>query len=165
MRNSFRELKKKSQSGEALALLLTLGRYNLGTHKKTRLQRAGIAKPHSLLHANVSKKHACKLEGELKRRATRIRQDARARLRFLTILHSVEMVDLTKVAAAVEKMDAAYRKALGRFGLWSRGSVELEIVNLTLLQKAAEVGEAEARKLNVLSGLLAASARKKIAPH
>ena len=151
---SFEELKQGSMSGEGLKFLAQVIRYNLGTHKKTRLKQAGVSASHSLLHDEVSARHAERLSKELQRRAKRIGKDTGERLRFLTILHSTENLSDHGVRAAVVKMEKAYKKALTKLRLWSRGAIELEIVNLTILRKLCRIKSDEARKLNVLENLI-----------
>lgn len=69
MAQSFKEMKRKSRSGETLEQLASVMRFNLGSHKKTRLKKAGGGNSRSLLHDDVSKKHADNLFEELNKRA------------------------------------------------------------------------------------------------
>lgn len=150
----FEALKRRSMSGEQLEQFTRVIRYNLGTHKKTRLRLAGVASSRSLLHDDVSATHAEKLSKEFQRRAKSIGSRAESRLRFLTILHSTEDLSDASVQFAVEKMSSKYTKALNKLHLWSRGAIELEIVNLSILRKLKDIKNDEARKLNVLENLM-----------
>jgi len=141
-------------SGEQLELITRVIRYNLGTHKKTRLRLAGLESSRSLLHDDVSAKHAEKLSKELLRRAKSIGSSADNRLRFLTILHSTEDLSASSVRSAVQSMRRKYNKALNKLRLWSRGAIELEIVSLSILRKLSGIRNDEARKLNVLENLI-----------
>jgi hypothetical protein len=154
MSKSFQDLKAKSVSGELLAQYARQIRYNLGTHKKTRLKKAGIENSRSLLHDEISKKHADKLFLELKRRADLIGKDADKRLRFLTILHSVVDPTVEDIKPEVEQLTIHFKDILGSMQLWSRGTIELEMVNLDILQRISKARDDEARKLYVLSSLI-----------
>lgn len=165
MSSSFKRLKARSKSGEALEFLRSVIRYDLGTHKRTRLRQAGVLKAVSLLWDSVSKEHARRLTTELQARARKVGRSASKRFRFLTILHSVDNVDIADVRVSVRSMETRYRKVLSKLQLWSRGTIELEIVNLTILRQIAGSTDGEARKLNVLSGLTVANElRKALAP-
>jgi hypothetical protein len=153
MDKSFLELKRKSKSGEALREILGDIRYDLGKHKKTRLQIAGVEKSGSLLHNDISKKHAEKLEIELKARAKKIGSLANQRLRFVTILQALVDPIIEKVSDHVEAMENQFDIAFNEEGLWSRGSIELELINLSILERISIARNDEARKLNVLHSI------------
>ena len=153
MKDTFKELKRKSESGEALAALRELVRYDLGTHKKTRLRIAGVEKSKTLLHDDIAKKHGERLAEELSKRAWKIGSAADKRLKFVTILQATVDPTIESVEAAVRNLEAEYQCVFGDMKLWSRGAIELEIVNLELLRRISSMSDNEARKLNVLEDL------------
>jgi len=153
MPNSFNELKHLSKSGESLKTVRGLLRYDLGTHKKTRLKLAGATTRLSLLHDSIARTHANRLCKELQRRARIVGPKAKDRFRFITILHCVVEPEIEEVSRLCSNLRAQYKSALSRWNLWSRGVIELELVNLALLQKISQQTDDEARKLNVLSSL------------
>ena len=79
--------------------------------------------------------------------------DANDRFRFMTVLQAVVEPDIEKVREAVEAMESDFKYTVGQMGLWSRGAIELEMVNLTILKKIDGLSDSEARKLNVLIDL------------
>ena len=140
-------------SGELFTDTLNAIRFNLGTHKKTRLKNAGLARSSSLLHDDVSKKHAESLAAELTKRAKRVGRTANERFRLMTALGAVVDPNEDEVREAVEAMEANFNWTVGQTYPWSRGAIELEMVNLTILKKISTLSENEARKLNVLTEL------------
>jgi hypothetical protein len=153
----FTELKKKSKSGELFESYASHMRYNLGTHKKTRLKKAGLELSGSLLHDRIAKEHGEKLFKELHDYSKNRGKAADSRLRFMTVLHSVVEPEVATVEAAVEQFTATYKEILGSLGLWSLGAIELEMVNFDILERISQARNDEARKLNVLSNLSAYS--------
>lgn len=153
MNDTFIKLKRKSESGEALRELQQLVRYDLGTHKKTRLKIAGVGDCRTLLNRDVADKHAKMLAEEFNKRAWKIGSDADKRLKFVTILQSTVDPTIECVEAAVEQLEGEYHRVFGGMKLWSRGTIELEIVNLELLRRISRMSDNEARKLNVLEDL------------
>lgn len=156
--NGFHELREQALSGELFELIKTAiknaFRFDLGTHKKTRLKQAGVAGSGSLLHGEVAKTHSAMLAGELRKRASRDGLvDANDRFRFMTVLQAVVEPDIEKVREAVEAMERDFNYTVGQMGVWSRGAIELEMVNLTILKKIGGLNDSEARKLNVLIDL------------
>lgn len=151
--NSFAELKRKSESGETLEQLGQMLRFNLGMHKRTRLSKAGAANSGSLLHNAVAEAHAKKLSDELQRHAKTIGRPAEDRLRFMTVLDALVDPNIKAVEAAVTKLEAALEDVVGGMRLWSRGAIELEMVNIDLLRRIKGTKEDEVRKLDVLERL------------
>jgi hypothetical protein len=151
--SSFKELKRYYKSGKTFSELQEHIRYDLGAHKKTRLKIAGVEGSGSLLHDNISKLHAEKLASEFRKRAEKIGRSAKGRLRFMTVLQSVVEPHEKEVLQAVKELEAEFYDTIGAFGLWSRGAIELEMVNLTILERISGLKPGEARKLNVLTEL------------
>jgi hypothetical protein len=150
---TFKEMKRKSRSGETLEKLAFAMRFNLGSHKKTRLKKAGVANSRSLLHDDVSKKHADKLFEELNRRAKLLGRSADQRLRFMTVLQELTNPTIEDVEHAINQLETIFKSMLGSLKLWSRGTIELEMVNLDILERIGKARDDEQRKMNVLLGL------------
>lgn len=153
MDKAFKELKRKFKTGEALEEIRSVIRYDLGKQKKTRLKIAGVANSGSLLHNDISKKHAEKLAVELKARAKKIGSEANERFRFATILQSLVNPTIDSVSTEVERIEAQFDAIFGEEGLWSRGTIELELINLSILKRISKARNDEARKLNVLNSI------------
>jgi len=153
MAKTFKELKRKSRSGETLERLASVMRYNLGTHKRTRLIKAGVGDSGSLLHDDVSERHAQKLFDELNARARVAGHFADRRLRFMTVLQELTDPTVEDVEQAVHELEVTFKALLGSCRLWSRGTIELEMVNLEILERISTSRNDEARKMNVLMGL------------
>lgn len=153
MADTFEELKKESKSGKSLEKLLLALRYNLGTHKRTRLMKAGAGNSRSLLHDDVSQKHADKLFEELNVRAKMLGRSADQRLRFMTVLQELTDPEIEDVESAVRQLEDIFKSILGSLKLWSRGTIELEMVNLDILERIGKARNDEQRKMNVLLGL------------
>lgn len=153
MAKTFKEMKRKSRSGETLEQLASVMRYNLGSHKKTRLKKAGAGNSRSLLHDDVSQKHADQLFDELNRRATALGKAADQRLRFMTVLQELTNPTIEHVGAAVHDLESIFKSMLGSLKLWARGTIELEMINLDILDRIGKARDDEQRKMNVLLGL------------
>jgi hypothetical protein len=153
MAQTFKEMKRKSRSGETLEQLAFAMRYNLGMHKRTRLKKAGVGNSQSLLHDDVSKKHGLKLFDELNKRAKLLGRSADERLRFMTVLQELTDPTIEDVESAVDQLEYLFKSMLGSLKLWSRGTIELEMVNLDILDRIGKARDDEQRKMNVLLGL------------
>lgn len=149
MESDFKKLKPKSKSGEYAKEISGLFRYNLGTHKKTRLKKAGLENSRSLLHNDEAKKHADKLFVEFTKRSKSIGKDTANRFRFVTILQAVIAPTIEAVEEAVVQLERAFKNAIGSYKLWSRGTIELEMVNLEILERIHKARDDEGRKLTV----------------
>lgn len=149
---SFAQLKRNSvRNFENLRAIMRL---DLGTHKRTRLRRAGCGNSKTLLHNDVAANHGKMLAADYKNRWSKLSRDAAyARLRFLTVLHSVVRLEKTSVLRAVERMETALLRVFEGSGTWMLGAVEIEIVNIELLRRVSALSEDEARKLDVLEKL------------
>jgi len=153
MAQTFKEMKRKSHSGETLEQLAFAMRFNLGSHKKTRLKKSGAGNSRSLLHDDVSQKHADKLFEELNTRAKALGRSADQRLRFMTVLQELTDPTIEDVEQAVDQLETIFKSMLGSLKLWSRGTIELEMVNLDILDRIGKARDDEQRKMNVLLGL------------
>jgi hypothetical protein len=152
MAKTFEEL--KLEGGKELARLQAERRLNLGSHKRTRLKRAGCGESGTLLHDEVAERHANTLRDEYMNRFEQLaRGEADERLRFLTVLHSVVGLDKKAVMRAIEGMEAALGRVFDGSDTWALGAVEVEIVNVELLRRIGAGSDDEARKLKVLQRL------------
>ena len=149
----FEEMKRKSQSGETLEFLRSQMRFNVGDHRKTRLKRVGAANSRSLLHEEVGERHALILQEEYSKRVDRIGKDAQKRLKWVTILQEVVDANVEDVSWAVERLENQFKGIVSDMGLWSRGALELEMVNIEILEKIAGRNDEEQRKLDTLTGM------------
>ena len=154
MSYEFQKLRERSKSGELMNGYAGCMRYNLGTHKKVRLKKAGLERSATLLHDHVAKRHAALLSRELIKRAAQVGKGVDCRLRFMTVLEAVVEPDKESALEAVASLEYKMVKMLEPLGLWSRGVIELEMVNLDLLARISTGKDDEARKLNVLTSLL-----------
>jgi hypothetical protein len=153
MAQTFNEMKQKSRSGETLEQLSSALRYNLGSHKRTRLKKAGVGKSRSLLHDEIAQKHADKLFDELNARAKALGRAADQRLRFMTVLQELTDPTIEDVEPAINQLETIFKSMLGSLKLWSRGAIELELINLDILERVGKARDDEQRKMNVLLGL------------
>ena len=153
-RKAFAEMKRKSQSGEMYDFLRSQMRFNVGTHRKTRLKKVGAAGSGSLLHVDVAAEHEKLFKDEYNKRVDLIGvKNARNRLKWVTILQEVVDPNVEDVSWAVERLENQFKENVRDVGLWSRGAIELEIVNVALLEGIAERDEGEQRKLETLTGM------------
>jgi hypothetical protein len=152
MAKTFEEL--KLEGGKELARLQAERRLNLGSHKRTRLKRAGCGESGTLLHDEVAERHANMLRDDYMKLFEKLtRSEAEGRLRFLTVLHSVVALDKKAVMKAVQGMETALSRVFDGSEAWALGAVEVEIVNVELLRRIGAGSDDEARKLNVLQRL------------
>jgi hypothetical protein len=152
MAKTFEELKQGRE--KELARLRAESRSNLGTHKSTRLRKAGRGQSGTLLHKDVAKHHALMLRDEYMERFGKLTPgEAEQRLRFLTVLHRVVALDKDAVMRAVQEMETSLSRVFEGSETWALGAVEVEIVNVELLRRIGSGRDDEARKLNVLRRL------------
>lgn len=144
--------KLKETSVERFRALRSIMRPDLGSHKKTRLTRAGCCDSGSILHEKVSKEHARILTDDFRHV---FGQNAdQSNLRFVTILHSVVPVDARRAIDAVTEMEKEIHRRLASDGLHFLGAVEVEVVGLDLMRRIKATGEDQVRKLTVLERLV-----------
>ena len=129
MARNFKELKREAP--EQLEKLRALTRFNLGSHKRTRLSRAVCGEPKTLLHDGVAKHHASLLQDDYKKRLGKLKRDAaHERLRFLTILHSVARLNKRDVMRAIKKMEVALERVFRGSGAWALRNVSMTLKHL-----------------------------------
>lgn len=148
---AFKQL-KQSKANNLQRLRHSLG-FKSGSHKRKRLVLAvgGKLAKRTILNSSTHIQHQDKLFIRFKKAWNGLNeQQARERLRFVTILHTVCAVQTEAILRAVEEMEAQLRSTLSQeieqIGIL--GVSEVEIVNLGLYGK--EDAEDEARKGQVL---------------
>ncbi len=157
-KNSFREMMNKS-SDRLLATVRGTIRSNVNQQKRTRLKKA-VGKQlaeRTLLDSRVSKSHADRLVKKFHSRWGDFdHEKASERLRFMTILHSVCVVDKNVILNEIEGLKDCLRNVvISVKAIEVLGAFEVEIINMKLMRQHAagmKDGE-EARKLKVLEQL------------
>jgi hypothetical protein len=156
---AFKRLKQRSGAVELKRLQHSLG-FKSGKHKRTRLVMAVGEKlaRRTILNSATHTQHQDKLFKRFQQAWKGLsEQQARARLRFVTILHTVCAVDAKSILHAVEDMEEQLRSALSaeieQIGIL--GVSEVEIVNLGLYGEKDT--EDEARKGQGLRALAQAA--------
>jgi len=156
---AFKRLKQRSGAVGLERLRHSLG-FKSGTHKRTRLVMAvgkKLAK-RTILDSATHTQHQDKLFTRFWKAWEGLpEQQARARLRLVTILHTVCAVEIKAILHAAEEMEEQLRSALSQeieqIGIL--GVSEVEIVNLGLYGK--QDTEDETRKGEVLRTLARAA--------
>jgi hypothetical protein len=156
MASSFRELKRRSASGELFAQIRSLANdipYILGTQKRTRLKRAGCANSKTLLHDDVAARHAKLLLADYQR-LTRRKDYNSLRLRYLTLLYSVCEMNVDHVVSQCKEMSASILHDFRRSRVsWALGATEVELINFDLLKRINGRSGDKKRKFHVLCDL------------
>jgi hypothetical protein len=150
MTTTFATVKEKFSSGDALRELQQAFRFDLGSHRRTRLKRAGCGESGTILHTTVSAAHAKLLLREYREHCRGISSD---RLRYLTILHEVVELDRTAIGSAAQDMRQNLEWLFDSTKIWALGVIEIELVNLDLLRRIQDRTDVEKRKLTVLENL------------
>ncbi|OAI45005.1 hypothetical protein AYO43_08585 [Nitrospira sp. SCGC AG-212-E16] len=153
---------KQSKADNLQRLRHSLG-FKSGSHKRKRLVLAvgGKLAKRTILDSATQKQHQEKLFVRFRKAWSVLTdQQARERLRFVTILHTVCAVETEAILRAVEEMEAQLRTALSneikQIGIL--GVSEVEMVSLSLYGK--EDAEDEARKGQVLRQMAQATGMK-----
>jgi|CXWL01.1.fsa_nt_gi hypothetical protein len=152
---AFKQLKERSGAVELARVRHLLG-FKVSTHKRKRLDQAvgqRVGK-RTILDSDTHTQHQNKLFTRFQKAWERLpEQQARERLRFVTILDTVCAVETKAILHAVERMEEQLRITLSaeieQIGIL--GVSEVEIVNLGLYGK--EGADDEARKGQVLRDL------------
>ena len=127
-------------------------RFDLGTHRRTKLRLAGCADSGTLLHVEVAKAHGVMLTERYKKYWVMKGKagEQQARLRFVTILHEVVELDVDAVMASVESMTEKIERWLAPHKVWMCGAIEVEVANIGFMSEVERTGDTEKRKLAVL---------------
>ncbi len=163
MAKGFKDLKRQSKNGDALKALQASSSYDLGMHRKKKLRMARCGNSGTLLHSKIAEAHGAMLSEEYRAYwseqnggAVGRDKNGQRRLRFLSILDSVVDLDVDGILDAAKAMERRLNKAFKVTGIWFKGAVEVEIVNLDLLRQIEKTRKDEKRKLTVLSDLYGA---------
>ncbi len=149
MARSFAELRQDGV--QQLEQLRSAHRPDLGSHKRTRLARAGCEGSGSLLHRDVAAQHARWLLGDLMVRTGQLTTaNAYSRLRLLTVLHCVTRLDADRIVEAVREMESELLEKAAIPDVWVLGSIEIEVISFRLLSEVQAQSDTCARKHSVL---------------
>lgn len=165
--------KMEYQSQRIVAAMLD-ARGQVGTHNRVRLNGAlrlggrsdlidrTLLSPsvHKSHHELLFEKYLARLE-KIKSQATMqgiaAEALARKRLRFLTLVHSVELLDVSSTIASAEIMRKKLLKALKKAkGIWCLGTIEVEVISMQWMREKRRLSaqsESEMRKLDVCEEL------------
>ena len=111
-----------------------------GKHSASKLRQAMLGKSGTLLHRAVAKEHGDNL---FKLYVGMFSNNRASRLRYLTVVHSVEALNVGDCIAAAEVLRANLKEALSSV-TWL-GCIENEMMNLTLLESFAKQDDAAGR--------------------
>ena len=145
---------KRNRKADFERLRRILG-FDLGTQKRTRLTRSLQRACTTLLDAKVSASYAGKLESAMHRHwrpERRTKDEEQDQLRFLTVLDSAVPLDVGEVVHAGRKLARRIQAALEAQGVWCIGVVEIEIISLARLRRAA-TSSAQAARSSVSQGM------------
>ena len=153
----FEELKKRS-GADGLEKYAKVVRFDVGTHKQTKLKRTlGSRSKSTLLAGTVSATHQKRLLKQFLGRWGKLqRVEEQERLRFFTVLGSLAEVNekniLKHIGILKRELIQVFKKVKG---LDVIGCFEIEIVNFKVMTaRATQAGVDEARKLFVLEAML-----------
>lgn len=146
--------KAMKESGlKRLEAIRSIMRPDLGSHKRTKLARAGCIGSGSLLHNDVAHAHSALLRQDFRDRYEKIRSNRQDHLRFVTILHSVTGLDKDNAVQAASEMESCITGVFCGTGATCLGAIEFEVVNLAMLRRIGSKKDDETRKLDVLERL------------
>jgi len=143
-------------------------RFNYGSHNKVRLNKAlaSVGKyevqDSTLLSPHVHKIHSRKLADRYLKRIAHYKNlgyknnSVTEKFRFLTLLHSVEIMDVQRTLQTIKKFQLQLQNTIeGSKGIWCLGTVEVEVINIEKMRMIHEDQTAsEARKLNVIESMI-----------
>ncbi len=163
----FKERLTKASNNAMLALLneYTNARYDIGTWNKVKLRKALALTSdfqlatRTLLDEKVHAEHAERMSTKFIAKADALKKSlppivknkesaVTQRCRFLTLLHSVEVLDVETTVAEVKRFKQLLECAIYQSkGIWCAGAIEVEVVSLELMHKVqTENGLSEKRK-------------------
>jgi len=143
-------------------------RFNYGSHNKVRLNKAlaSVGKYElqdtTLLSQSVHEIHSKKLSDRFLKRVVHYENlgykntSAADKFRFLTLLHSVEIMDVHRTIQTIKKFQSQLQNTIeGSTGIWCLGAVEVEVINIEMMRMIHEdQTESEARKLSVIESMI-----------
>lgn len=143
-------------------------RFNYGSHNKVRLNKAlaSVRKYElqeiTLLTPSVHDIHSKKLADRFLKRLAYYKKlgyddtSATEKFRFLTLLHSIEIMDLQRTIQSIKKFQTQLQNTIeSSKGIWCLGAVEVEVINIEKMRMIHEdQTESEARKLSVIESMI-----------
>ena len=170
MSTQFKSLMKKSlkETAQAINDDYKRKRFNYGSHNKVRLNKAlgSVGKfdlqDRTLLSQNIHEVHSKKLADRFLKRVLHYKNigyknnSIAEKFRFLTLLHSVEIMDVQRTIQTIKKFQLQLQNTIeGSKGIWCLGTVEVEVINIEKMRMIHEdQTESEARKLNVIESMI-----------
>jgi len=160
--STFRETMNKSSQVTANALHdeLLQTRFIIQSHNKQKLKQSlSLTKDYelidkTLLTESIHKTHAKSLH---ERYLKQLNSKTKKKYKFLTLLHSVEILSQDRILKAVEEMRYMIHQVVSESkSIQCLGSIEVEIVSIRLMKEIQErdkFNDSEHRKLNVLEEL------------
>ena len=168
--SSFRETLSKGLDLAMLTLLseFSNSKFDIGTWNKIKLRKALAGTGdfelanRTLLNEDVHSQHAERMSKKIIAKADALKKSLsvaikdregkiRQRCRFLTLVHSIEILDVKQTIEVVNIFKKQIEYAIYQSkGIWCAGAIEIEVVSLELMYKVqAENGESEKRKYDV----------------
>lgn len=170
MSKQFKSQMKKSlkRTAEAINDDFKRKRFNYGSHNKVRLNKAlgSVGKfdlqDRTLLSPNIHEVHSKKLADRFLKRVLHYKNLGyknnliAEKFRFLTLLHSVEIMDVQRTIQTIKKFQSQLQNTIeSSKGIWCLGAVEVEVVNIEMMRMIHEdQTESEARKLSVIESMI-----------
>lgn len=153
----FKSMREHYHSGEALDYLRGRVRFNIGKWRKKKLLCLDELKGKTLLTKSIAKQHAIRLEKQfLGRWEEFTKEEMIERLRFWTVLSDVVPLNVDHAVVSTEEMFQRLKCTCDSIrGIEAIGVAEIEVVNVEKMKSMASDDD-EARKLNVISNMLAA---------
>jgi hypothetical protein len=170
MSTQFKSLIKKSlkKTADAINDDYKRKRFNYGSHNKVRLNKAlgSVGKfelqDRTFLTPSVHDVHSKKLSDRFLKRVLHYKNlghknnSIAEKFRFLTLLHSVEIMDVERTIQTIKKFQSELQNTIeGSKGIWCLGAVEVEVINIEKMRMIhTEQTESEARKLSVIESMI-----------
>ncbi|MCX8483141.1 MAG: hypothetical protein ORN50_06130, partial [Crocinitomicaceae bacterium] len=170
MTTQFKSQMKKSLKRTATAINeeYKRKRFNYGSHNKVRLNKALASlgkyelQDTTLLSPSVHDVHSKKLADRFLKRVVHYKNlgykntSAIEKFRFLTLLHSVEIMDVQRTIQTIKKFQSQLQNTIeSSKGIWCLGAVEVEVINIEMMRMIHEdQTESEARKLSVIESMI-----------
>jgi hypothetical protein len=173
MKSAQKTFKDRLAKASALAMVQLLSDYSnskfdIGSWNKVRLRKAlagtgdfDLAQ-RTLLCEAVHAEHQDRMSSLILAKAEKLKNaesgtkkvcesSVRQRCRFLTLIHSVEVLDVIRTVEEIKLFKKHIENVIYQSkGIWCIGSIEVEIISLDLMEKIQEEnGVSEKRKLEV----------------
>lgn len=164
-----KKMKKNSQvTVEGIRKELMSSRFIIQSHNKEKLRKSLSLTndlhllDKTLLNPQIHKIHSKSLyERFIKHKETKSKKI----YKFLTLLHSVEILNEQRILDSIEEMRLQIHKVISESkSIWCLGSIEVEVVSLGMMRKIRDedkFSDSEHRKLDVLEKLSKRLRKKK----